>query len=142
MGKEKPVEKKKELYSHEQLKRIVEGKVEPEEGEIRYFLDSEDPGSVLLMAEAKIQPDIMNAVDRKLWDEEWQKRTKKRGISYRTNHLTFSKDVRGVDYSAVFDFVRDATGLIRAHNTSAQRYNEQIATPYQEERRKLLEGIL
>ena len=129
-----------EYYSKEQIEKIIHERTKGcEDGEIYNLWMQEKSKSVHLGARSKTTPNIIHSIDGELWDEEWKNEAVKRGITYHSyTSGIFNKRIDSVNYSAIFNFTEEVIKLLKAHNKSAQKYNERIANPYIEERRKLI----
>jgi hypothetical protein len=129
-----------EKYSEEQLKKIIStAKINEEEGGISAHIERD---YLILAGYSRLNPDFISNIDGRVWREKWEEKIKDKGIDYQTNQALFFKRLEEVNYAKVVDFVNDVKELLHSHFEATNRYNEGIAKPYIEGRRKILSSLL
>lgn len=162
-----------ESYLHEKFRKIISefgldekiGKIsfdsliKPHPSKIVFF--SKFATGVILTAKPSVNPQFINNLDAKIWNDYWSNKTSSFGMEYRLGPTAptsyerkdpewwnsfFITAIEAEDYSKVYSKVPEVVemeiGLLNSHYEAVMKYNRQITGPSVQERKSLINGIM
>ena len=112
-------------------------------GIITHYLDGLAGDSVVkIEGVPKSSPNFINPTDKDLWNDNWNAESRDLKINYSSRRNGFVKDDHVcLSEKDVKICNRDMCSLMEPYDIAAEKYNKEIAEPFIEERKTLLNKV-
>ena len=113
-------------------------------GSVEYSPEGNPPHNLVsIKGYPKNNPKFINKIDESLWKDYWENQVKNSELKY--DGSNFEKYFIGGYWEpkeTLKELDKEIRNLIKGYNKAAIKYNKEIAEPFIESRKKLLENIL